>query len=326
MGQGAARLRQLVAGRRAPARHPRRARRLQGRQHLRVPDRAERGLVRRRAVHGGALPRPGRQPSRRGLHASQPRPRAHVSPDRPRRPECLLPRRDRRGDRGCCPAPADRRRRQPPLAAGPDHAGRPRELRGARACADPHRLPRPGRVGHRPAVERRLDGGRGAQHPRGLLGPRRQPHARAPPDARVLALHVRGPQRLPRRSGLLRRPARGPPLGQLRRRAPRPDPRAPRRHEPRGAGRSPRQPGRLRERRPGQRDDQPPAPVHDPPRGVGSPGERRLLHVHHRVHRRQRDRRARLRLPAEQRADRLQLRLAHAPEPRSRAASARAAR
>ena len=66
---------------------------------------------------------------------------------------------------------------------------------------------------------------------------------------------------------------------------------------------------------PRQRHDQPPAPVHHPPRGLGQQGQRRLLHVHDRVDGRQRDRRARLRLPHEQRADRLQLRLAHAPEP-----------
>ena len=67
-----------------------------------------------------------------------------------------------------------------------------------------------------------------------------------------------------------------------------------------------------------QRHDQPPAPVHHPPGRLGQQGQRRLLHVHDRVDRRQRDRRARLRLPHEQRADRLQLRLADAPEPRRR--------
>ncbi len=43
---------------------------------------------------------------------------------------------------------------------------------------------------------------------------------------------------------------------------------------------------------------------------------RRLLHVHDRVHRRRRPRRPRLRVPAQQRADGLQLHLANAPQPR----------
>ena len=47
-------------------------------------------------------------------------------------------------------------------------------------------------------------------------------------------------------------------------------------------------------------------------------GQRRVLHVHDRVHRRQRHRRAGLRVPAQQRADGLQLRLDDAPEPRGR--------
>ena len=54
--------------------------------------------------------------------------------------------------------PARGARRQPPLAArGDDDAG-PEELRGARAAADPRRVPRRRRVRDGPAVERRLDG------------------------------------------------------------------------------------------------------------------------------------------------------------------------
>ncbi len=90
------------------------------------------------------------------------------------------------------------------------------------------------------------------------------------------------------------------------------------RHEPGRARRPVRQPEGRREGRQGQRHDQPPAPVHDPPRRVGHEGQRRLVHVHDRVDGRQRDRRARLRLPPEQRADGLQLRLADPPEPRRR--------
>ena len=55
-------------------------------------------------------------------------------------------------------------------------------------------------------------------------------------------------------------------------------------------------------------------------------GQRRLVHVHDRVDGRQRHRRARLGVPAQQRADGLQLRLARRIRTASRAASARAAR
>ena len=53
-----------------------------------------------------------------------------------------------------------------------DHAGRER-LRRARAPADARRLPRPRRLRHGAALERRLDRRRGAEHPRGLR-PRRR--------------------------------------------------------------------------------------------------------------------------------------------------------
>ena len=65
-------------------------------------------------------------------------------------------------------ASAQGRERQPRLAARPHDARRRGPLQGDRARADPHRLPRPRRLGHGPAVERRLDRRRGAQHPRGL--------------------------------------------------------------------------------------------------------------------------------------------------------------
>ena len=54
-----------------------------------------------------------------------------------------------------------------------------------------------------------------------------------------------------------------------------------------------------------------PAPRDDASDGERPQGNRGVVHVHDRVHRRQRHRRARLGIPAQQRADRLQLRLAH---------------
>ena len=57
----------------------------------------------------------------------------------------------------------------------------------------------------------------------GYQGLAARPRAGAPPPARVVALHVRRPQRLPGGPGLLRGAARRPPLRQLRRRAARAD-------------------------------------------------------------------------------------------------------
>ena len=58
--------------------------------------------------------------------------------------------------------------------------------------------------------------------------------------------------------------------------------------------------------------------AHDAPRRRGRRRQRRLLHVHDRVDRRQRHRRPGSRLPAQQRADRFQFRLDDAPQPRRR--------
>ena len=71
----------------------------------------------------------------------------------------------------------------------------------------------------------------------------------------------------------------------------------------------PVQPPRLLPRRTATRE-------HDPPHDERQVGQRRLVHVHDRVDRRRRPRRAGLGLPAEQRADRLQLRLDDPSEPR----------
>ena len=75
-------------------------------------------------------------------------------------------------------AAADRRR-------GADHTWRPglmtehdSRATGDPARADPRRLPRPRRLGHGAAVERRLDRRRGAEHPRGLPAARRRPRRR----------------------------------------------------------------------------------------------------------------------------------------------------
>ncbi len=126
-----------------------------------------------------------------------------------------------------------------------------------------------------------------------------------PSPARGGALRVRRPRRLPRRSGLLRRAAERPALELLRGGA---------------TGADHRGGGRFRARRPREtptatptaaRSRRPAGPrgrLHDPPHGRRPARDGRLLHVHDRGDRRQRDRRPRLGLPAQQRADRLRLR------------------
>ena len=68
---------------------------------------------------------------------------------------------------------------------------------------------------------------------------------------------------------------------------------------------------RARHGRRGQRSAGRRGPEHDPPDRRRPLRQRRLLHVHDRADRRQRHRRARPRLPAQQRADRLRLRPGH---------------
>ena len=117
---------------------------------------------------------------------------------------------------------------------------------------------------------------------------------------RSVALLVRRPQRLPRGSRLLRRPAEWSALRRVRRDAPCAD------HRHGSAGRrSARRPAPLRRRG----DD-------DAPDDLGQLGERGLVHVHDRVDGRRGPRCPRLRVPAQQRADGLQLRLNDPSEPR----------
>ena len=286
----------------------RRPPRLHRRPDLLRPDHAERRLLRRRPVDGRDLPRPGRHAARRRQHAAQPGPGAHLRVHRAQRGRRLLPRPARARDRRRGIRSAARRRRQPRLAARADDRARPARVRRRLARAHADRLQGPRRLGHGPAVERRLDRRRGAEHPRGPAAVGARPHALAALLPRGLALRVRRPRRLPRRPGLLRRAAALPALGPLRGRAAGAD------H--RDGGHQPGRGGRLphaRSRLDGER-----GPVDDAPDGRRRPRLRRLLHVHGRVDRRQRHRRARLGPPAQQRADGLRLQLAHGGQPRRR--------
>ena len=129
---------------------------------------------------------------------------------------------------------------------------------------------------------------------------------------RGVAAGLRRPQPLHRRPVVRAQPGRGPALGRVRRHARRAD-RPDRAHR----HRRPRHPARRAA---------PPATAASIER-VGSTThlsvadkrrQHRLLHVHDRVHRRQRHRRPRLRLPAQQRADRLRHQLGDRAEPARR--------
>ena len=111
---------------------------------------------------------------------------------------------------------------------------------------------------------------------------------------------------------------------ELRRRAPRADRRGAGGHEPGRARRPLRRPGRPGARQAPPRS--PPAPVDHAPGGPDRHGTVVSYTFTIESTGRQRHRRARLRLPAQQRADRLQLRLAHATRTAPTATSARAAR
>ena len=110
-------------------------------------------------------------------------------------------------------------------------------------------------------------------------------------------------------------PLEGPAVGRLRGDAPGAD------HDDGGepAGRRAGRPVPVRQ---GQGFDWVVGGDDDAPRDVGQEGQRRLVHVHDRVDRRLGPPRSRLRLPAQQRADRLQLHAPVAESPRRRQAAA----
>ena len=98
--------------------------------------------------------------------------------------------------------------------------------------------------GMAPALERRVDRRRGAQHPRGLHRPRhRAARPRHPPLPRGLALQLRRPRQVHRRPRLRQRPARGPAVRRLRRAAARADRPTPRATSPVAPGTPPGAPG-----------------------------------------------------------------------------------
>ncbi len=98
---------------------------------------AQRRLVQRHPLHRRDLPRPRRHAARRGLDAPEPGPRAHLPAAGARGSRRLLPRRAGERDGRGLAAPAQGGRRQPRLAPGPDDDRRPAPLPRDRARARP---------------------------------------------------------------------------------------------------------------------------------------------------------------------------------------------
>ncbi len=212
------RLRPLGSAPRPRARDPRGPQGLRHRPHVQRAGAGQRGVLRRPARLGGALPRPRRHGARRRDRPAQPRSRPRVRADRAARRQGLLPRTARAGTGRGRAAAGPRAGRRPRLAARAADRARPGGLPREDAQADARLLPRPRRVGHGTAVLRRLDRRRGAQHPRGRAGlGLAHAHAEVPLVPRGLALRVRRPRQVARRPELLRRAAARPALAVLRR-------------------------------------------------------------------------------------------------------------
>ena len=160
-------LRHALAQVAAQARRADRQPGLHDRPDLQPAGQGQRADLQRLPGHEGAVPDARRDGQAGRLRADEPRPGGDLQADRPR-PRPLLQRPDRARDHPDRPAPAAARRLHSPRAPGHDEAARPRALPRQAAQADADQLPRPRRLRHGPAVVRRLDRRRGAQHPRGL--------------------------------------------------------------------------------------------------------------------------------------------------------------
>ena len=197
LGVRAQALRPHVARQGAAVRHRRRAQGLRGRPDVLRPD-------------GRPSSTTSTTSRRRPRSISTPTARRATSARRLRNPDMaraydMIARYGANGFyRGPIAAAMAKAAQHPPIAAdanhkwrpGPDDRERPRRVPRARARADPDRLQGPRRVGHGPAVERRLDGRRDPEHPRGLqpdLGADRTQRAASVP--RGVAVLVRRPRR-----------------------------------------------------------------------------------------------------------------------------------
>ena len=168
VGRGAGALRHDLAGGGARPGDPGRARRIRRRSDVLRPDAGKRRLVRRHPRIGGSLPRSGRDAARCRHRLPQPGSRTHLRADRAPRGEGLLSRRGGGCARPDGSKPTRLADRQPHLASGSHDDARPPRLHRARTGAGSGRLSRARRLRDGPALERWLDGGGSAQHPRGL--------------------------------------------------------------------------------------------------------------------------------------------------------------
>ena len=151
-----------------------------------------------------------------GTALPQPGSRTHLRADRAPRGERLLSRRGGGCARPDGPKPTGLADRQPHLAPGTHDDARPARLHRARTGAGSGRLSRARRLRHGPALERRLDGGGSAEHPRGLSALDALARGGAALLPRSVSLLLRRPRRLSRGSRVLRRAADRAALGRLR--------------------------------------------------------------------------------------------------------------
>ena len=169
--------------------------RLPGRHDLQPADGGEPAAVRGVPVHQRDLPA-GRPAAGRGLDPEEPRPRRHLPVAGRQGGQALL--------LGQAGAPGRRGRPQAPEVGDHhpartsrlDDAGRPPGVSGAQPQADPGGLPRVRRLRHGAVLQRRLDGGRGAQHHGALRPGRHERHRRAAPLPGGLGPRVRRPRRV----------------------------------------------------------------------------------------------------------------------------------
>ncbi len=211
LGHGAAPLRHHHALAGARAGDPDRAARVRRR-----PDVPRSGRVERRTLRGDHAERravPARRRAAVGrLGLQEPRPGEDLLAARAPGHRPVLHRQGRRRDRPDRAAPAGRAGLDARRPARRDDHRRPGRLPGADPASHPGELPRLPGVRDVPAVQRRLDHRRDAEHPVELRPGRREPLGRAVPLPRGLAPGVRRPRRLPRRPGVLRRAAARSPV------------------------------------------------------------------------------------------------------------------
>ena len=192
-------------------------RRLHRRQDVLRPDHAQRALLRRHPVDRGDLPRRRRHVEGRRHRPPQPGHGQDLRADRPRSAcprASTAARSPTRSSRPTHHRPR-RRRRRSLLAARPDDQPRPRALRDQGPRARRARLLRPQALRHGPAVVRRHDRVRDAEHHAGLQPPRRSPTRAARARSTTTSRRRGWPTPTATRTSATRRSSRNPIAGLL---------------------------------------------------------------------------------------------------------------